>query len=224
MPFVTFTVRRGLSAADKSRLSEAMLDAQVAAGYHRADRFHRFLEVDRDDLLVDPALSCCVAQARSDRGCLTRDIGNLPMTRRQKRPFERLYRIRGDRQAVERSWTMRAFFDEILTTRFRNSQIRVSDESGRRRTKCRWSLPVADQHPAARGRKFWAIFLEASQNGKIALIHQLAAEALHIGCASFLFLVCAAMRKGAGRNGNGQQDERQKQFVHCVPSFRQTLR
>ena len=54
MPFVTFTVRRGLSPADKSRLSEAMLEAQVAAGYHRADRFHRFLEVDRDDLLVDP--------------------------------------------------------------------------------------------------------------------------------------------------------------------------
>jgi len=52
--FVTFTVRRGLSAADKSRLSEAMLEAQVAAGYHRADRFHRFLEVDQDDLLVDP--------------------------------------------------------------------------------------------------------------------------------------------------------------------------
>jgi hypothetical protein len=55
MPFVTFTVRRGcLSAAEKSHLSEAMLEAQVAAGYHRADRFHRFLEVDRDDLLVDP--------------------------------------------------------------------------------------------------------------------------------------------------------------------------
>jgi hypothetical protein len=54
MPFVTFTVRRGLSAADKSRLSEVMLEAQVAAGYDRADRFHRFLEVERDDLLVDP--------------------------------------------------------------------------------------------------------------------------------------------------------------------------
>src|SRR5258708_14942179 len=54
MPFVTFTVRHGLSAADKSRLSEAMLEAQVAAGYHGADRFHRFLEVDQDDLLVDP--------------------------------------------------------------------------------------------------------------------------------------------------------------------------
>ncbi len=44
MPFVTFTVRRGLSAADKSRLSEAMLEAQVAAGYHRADR--RFMVVE----------------------------------------------------------------------------------------------------------------------------------------------------------------------------------
>jgi hypothetical protein len=55
MPFVTFTVRRGLSVADKSRLSEAMLEAQVAVGYHRADRFHRFLEVDPDDLLADPA-------------------------------------------------------------------------------------------------------------------------------------------------------------------------
>ena len=54
MPFVTFTVRRGLSAADKVRLSEAMLEAQVAAGYHQADRFHRFLEVGQDDLLVDP--------------------------------------------------------------------------------------------------------------------------------------------------------------------------
>jgi hypothetical protein len=54
MPFVTFTVRHGLSAFDKSRLSEAMLEAQMAAGYHRADRFHRFLEVDQNDLLVDP--------------------------------------------------------------------------------------------------------------------------------------------------------------------------
>jgi tautomerase-like protein len=53
MPFVTFTVRRGLSAVDKSRLSEAMLEAQVAAGFHPTDRFHRFLEVGEDDLLVD---------------------------------------------------------------------------------------------------------------------------------------------------------------------------
>ena len=31
-----------------------MLEAQVAAGYRRADRFHRFPEVGQDDLLVDP--------------------------------------------------------------------------------------------------------------------------------------------------------------------------
>jgi hypothetical protein len=66
MPFVTFTVRRGLSAADKSRLSEAMLEAQVAAGYDRADRFHRFLEVDRDDLMVDPRFPDYTAD-RTDR-------------------------------------------------------------------------------------------------------------------------------------------------------------
>jgi phenylpyruvate tautomerase PptA (4-oxalocrotonate tautomerase family) len=54
MPFVTFTVRRGLSASDKSRLSEAMLEAQVAAGFDRNDLFHRFLEVDQGDLLADP--------------------------------------------------------------------------------------------------------------------------------------------------------------------------
>ncbi|MGO4521273.1 hypothetical protein AB4076_11720 [Dyella sp. 2RAF44] len=53
MPFVTFTVRRGLSSADKSHLSAAMLEAQVAAGFHRDDRFHRFLEVGPDDLQVD---------------------------------------------------------------------------------------------------------------------------------------------------------------------------
>jgi hypothetical protein len=54
MPFVTFTVRRGLSAADKNLLSKAMLEAQVAAGFHQADFFHRFLEVGESDLLVDP--------------------------------------------------------------------------------------------------------------------------------------------------------------------------
>jgi len=54
MPFVTFIVRRGLKATDKSPLSEAMLEAQVAAGYARTDLFHRFLEVGQDDLLVDP--------------------------------------------------------------------------------------------------------------------------------------------------------------------------
>src|SRR5258707_12270480 len=66
MPFVTFTVRRGLRTADKSGLSAAMLEAQVAAGYHRADRFHRFLEVGQDDLLADPRFPDTVTD-RTDR-------------------------------------------------------------------------------------------------------------------------------------------------------------
>jgi hypothetical protein len=54
MPFVTFTVRRGLSNADKFHLSAAMIEAQVAAGFQRDDLFHRFLEVNHGDLLSDP--------------------------------------------------------------------------------------------------------------------------------------------------------------------------
>jgi hypothetical protein len=54
MPFVTFTVRRGLSNADKFHLSAAMIEAQVAAGFQRDDLFHRFLEVNHGELLADP--------------------------------------------------------------------------------------------------------------------------------------------------------------------------
>ncbi|WP_158747887.1 tautomerase family protein [Acidisphaera sp. L21] len=53
MPVVTFTVRRGLSASEKTTLSQAMLEAQVAAGFAKNDLFHRFLEVAPGDLLVD---------------------------------------------------------------------------------------------------------------------------------------------------------------------------
>jgi len=54
MPFVTFTVRRGLSPQDKLCISQTVLEAQVAAGYDPADHFHRFLELEKDDFLVDP--------------------------------------------------------------------------------------------------------------------------------------------------------------------------
>jgi hypothetical protein len=54
IPVVTFTVQRGLSASEKFRLSEAMLEAQMAAGFERNDLFHLFLEVEPSDLLVDP--------------------------------------------------------------------------------------------------------------------------------------------------------------------------
>jgi hypothetical protein len=52
---------------------------------------------------------------------------------------------------------------------------------------------------AARGGEFWTVFLEASQNGEIALIHQLPSETLHVRCASLLFLFCTAMRNRARR-------------------------
>src|SRR6266404_8086079 len=81
-------------------------------------------------------------------------------------------------------------------------------------------LPVADQHVAARGREFWTVFLEASQNGKIALIHQLAAKMLDVARACLLLLVCARASKGTGRSWDAQQDECHKEFVHGVTSFR----
>ena len=56
-------------------------------------------------------------------------------------------------------------------------------------------LSVADQHGEASGRQLWTIFLEAGQNGKIALIHQLAAETLHVARAGLLLLIRAAMRR-----------------------------
>jgi hypothetical protein len=80
-------------------------------------------------------------------------------------------------------------------------------------------LSVADQHGEASGRQLWTIFLEAGQNGKIALIHQLAAETLHVARAGLLLLIRAAMSKGAGRSWDRQQDERQKEFTHGVTTF-----
>jgi hypothetical protein len=72
---------------------------------------------------------------------------------------------------------------------------------------------------AARGRKLWTIFLEASQNGKIALIHQLPAETPHVVGACLLLLIRAAMSQGAGRSCDAQQGECQKEFVHGVISL-----
>ncbi|MGF6768479.1 hypothetical protein P3T18_000949 [Paraburkholderia sp. GAS199] len=66
MPFVTFTVRRGFDRADKSQLSAAMIEAQVAAGFQRDDLFHRFLDVDPEDLLADPRYPNYTAD-RTDR-------------------------------------------------------------------------------------------------------------------------------------------------------------
>jgi len=43
-----------------------MLDAQIAAGFNRDDLFHRFLEVDHGDLLVDSRFPNYTAN-RTDR-------------------------------------------------------------------------------------------------------------------------------------------------------------
>jgi len=77
-------------------------------------------------------------------------------------------------------------------------------------------LPVADEHIAARAGQLLTIFLEASQNGKIALIHQLVAEALDVARACLLLLIRAAVSQGASRNRDRQQRECQEEFVHGV--------
>src|SRR6476660_8890677 len=73
-------------------------------------------------------------------------------------------------------------------------------------------LAVVDQHLTTGCGQLWTIFLKTSQNGEIALIHQLAAETLDIARAGLL-LLCAAMSKGAGRNRNRQQGECQESFA-----------
>src|ERR1700751_5515449 len=73
-------------------------------------------------------------------------------------------------------------------------------------------------------RKLGAIVLEAGQNGKIALIHQLAAETPDVAGASLLLLLRTAMSKRASRDRDRQQDERDEELLHFVDSFRlQTL-
>jgi Transposase IS66 family len=84
---------------------------------------------------------------------------------RQKRPFDRLYRIQGDRQAVERSWKNGAgFFRRNLDHQISESPKPVlSDESARTLNGKPIVLPLADQHVAARERKLGAILLEAAR-------------------------------------------------------------
>ena len=52
-------------------------------------------------------------------------------------------------------------------------------------------LAVVDQHLTTGHGQFLTIILETSQNGEIALIHQLAAETLDIARAGLLVLLCA---------------------------------
>lgn len=137
MPFVTFTVRRGLSAADKSRLSETMLEAQVAAGYHRADRFHRFLEFNQDDLLIDPRFPD-YATNRTDRSMVVEVIISSGRGGRQRRDglFGNCrYGSVGSRQKeIGRSIPIVAETEQIADRRYSplNSRAQISDGSARR--------------------------------------------------------------------------------------------
>ena len=63
---MTFTLRRGRNIAEQALLSEAMTEALVAAGYDASDRFHRFLELEQSDFLVDPHYPD-YAEPRSER-------------------------------------------------------------------------------------------------------------------------------------------------------------
>jgi hypothetical protein len=82
-------------------------------------------------------------------------------------------------------------------------------------------LAVVFQHLIAGLGQLGTILLQASQNGEITLIHQLAAEALDVACAGLLLLRRAAALLGDGTGGNRdrQQGECQEKFMHRVPSF-----
>ena len=97
MPVVTFTVRRGLGASEKTRMSQAMLEAQVAAGFEKNDLFHRFLEVEPGDLLVDARFPAYEA-GRTDRFVLVEVIisaGRPPAV--AKMVADEAVRLRGER-------------------------------------------------------------------------------------------------------------------------------
>jgi phenylpyruvate tautomerase PptA (4-oxalocrotonate tautomerase family) len=54
MPFVTVTLRDQRSAAFKSAVLDAVHEALVATGVPRADRFQRVLELQAENLRIDP--------------------------------------------------------------------------------------------------------------------------------------------------------------------------
>src|SRR6185369_18092547 len=70
-------------------------------------------------------------------------------------------------------------------------------------------------------------FLEARQDGEIALINHRTAELLHVAVTGLLLLRCSAPRwlrllgEGSGRSRERQQGECEERFAHRIPSFRQ---
>jgi hypothetical protein len=53
MPLVTFTLQKGQKAATKTKLSQAVHLALENAGVPNADKFHRFLELDKENFTYD---------------------------------------------------------------------------------------------------------------------------------------------------------------------------
>jgi len=83
-------------------------------------------------------------------------------------------------------------------------------------------LPVIFQHLIARRGQLGAILLQASEDGEVALIDHGAAVALNVAGASLLLLRRAAallLGNGAGGNRYRQQEEREGEFTHRIPSF-----
>src|SRR4029453_8415390 len=72
-----------------------------------------------------------------------------------------------------------------------------------------------------------AVFLEAGQDGEIALVNHRTAELLHVAVTGLLLLRCSAPRwlrllgEGSGRSRERQQGECEERFAHRIPSFRQ---
>jgi hypothetical protein len=54
MPLVTFTLLKGRTRKEKKGLSDAVHVALVNSGVPTGDKFHRFIELDKENLIYDP--------------------------------------------------------------------------------------------------------------------------------------------------------------------------
>jgi hypothetical protein len=87
-------------------------------------------------------------------------------------------------------------------------------------------LPVVLENLVAGSAYLGTMFLQARQDGEIALIDHRTAEFLHVaGAGLLLFRRSAALLLGDGsrRNRDRQQCECKEKFTHRIPSFRQQI-
>src|SRR5215472_7904705 len=83
-------------------------------------------------------------------------------------------------------------------------------------------LPVGLQHLVAGRADFGAIFLQAGQNGEIALVDDRAAMLLHVTRAGLLLFGRSAspvVRVGSGRKSKRRKGKGEEIFTHRVPSL-----